>query len=631
MSEPAEEPSEPVAAPDSATYPLWSEAWFNKTLCEVLGYPSLRSWQLKLTMAACQGKDAVCIVATGAGKSALIQGPIVAFEAVGQDAVGIVVKPTKGLADDQARAAASKGIKALALHADANRAAAAENPPRNLFSEVANGLWPLVFIGLEMLTSKGFTRLLDLSAHFVNSLLKIVVVDECHISDEWRDFRSAYQDVKRLRDCMPSKVAWLAISATVPPSEFSAITEGLGFEQDKFELVREPVDRPDIKYVPRFIKNPMSGNQMLNFAWLVPSSLVSVNEAPITIIFVNHIHLAIRLQAYLTSLLPSNITGNARKYFIRAYHSLHSQEYRKSSLDALRAGTETRMLLCTDTGAFGINILEVEQVVIAQLSKTFKTQTQRAGRIRGKGTAFIYFAEWMATSQQTKTAIAARSRVEQVMIDFANTSLNCCPRAVACEHWGEHFEQPQNCCVIHDPDEQEHKLEVDRRVWEAKLQAKRARKNAGLGGPRATKQSYRPLDKDIMQPAIMTLLKEWRLSTWLKIPNHHPNDPPELFLSNHLLDHLCDRMHVCITFDHFHQVMSRWGYLERCGKDLYVLVELSLRSANQMHSKLEEIAEAQKAALEAATVEARLLSDSINSTGVTSMLGPSQTDASSST
>ncbi|KAG9096964.1 hypothetical protein FS749_007369 [Ceratobasidium sp. UAMH 11750] len=52
-------------------------------------------------MAACQGKDAVCIMATGAGKSALIQGPIVVFKAAGQDAVGIVVEPTKGLADDQ--------------------------------------------------------------------------------------------------------------------------------------------------------------------------------------------------------------------------------------------------------------------------------------------------------------------------------------------------------------------------------------------------------------------------------------------------------------------------------------------------------------------------------------------------
>lgn len=54
-------------------------------------------------MALCDGKDAICIVATGAGKSALIQGPILAYEALGDKAIGIAVVPTKGLADDQVR------------------------------------------------------------------------------------------------------------------------------------------------------------------------------------------------------------------------------------------------------------------------------------------------------------------------------------------------------------------------------------------------------------------------------------------------------------------------------------------------------------------------------------------------
>ncbi|KAG8780868.1 hypothetical protein FRC12_022501 [Ceratobasidium sp. 428] len=385
------EPLEPGPVPETTDLPVWSEAWYNKILCEKLRYQSLRPWQLSMTKAACEGKDVVCIIPTGGGKSALTQGPIAAFQAAGVPAVTIAVVPTKGLADDQARAATEKDLKALALHGDANRAAQAAKPPRNLFTEVMNGEWPLVFVGPEMLTSKKFTKILDPSASdFVTNRLKTVVVDECHLSDEWKDFRSTYLDIKRLRDRMPSKVAWIALSGTVAPSEFVAITSGLGFEEGRFKLVRDRIDRPDIKYVTRFIRHSVSGHEMFNFSWIVPVELTSTSEVDIMVIFVNHINFGIRLRAYLTSLLPTKITGSARTNFIRGFHSLHSEEYRKETIEALREGTETRVLLCTNTGAYGIDISEVRRVVIAQLSQTFKTQAQRAGRLRGEGEVIVY-------------------------------------------------------------------------------------------------------------------------------------------------------------------------------------------------------------------------------------------------
>ncbi|KAG8744084.1 hypothetical protein FRC12_014878 [Ceratobasidium sp. 428] len=186
------------------------------------------------------------------------------------------------------------------------------------------------------------------------------------------------------------------------------------------------------------------------------------------------------------------------------------------------------------------------------------------------------------------------------MIDFANAaSPDRCPRAVACEHWGETFVQPPNCCSVHDPNELEHERQVNIRVREAKEKEKRTRRSAGLRGPNVTKQSHRPLDKIVMRPAVQKLLKEWRLRTWQKVPNRPPNDLPELFLSNKLLDHLCDRMHVCISFGLFQQVMLTWRYLEEHGQELYKVVERSLRSVVRMHAQLDAIEEAKKAADEA--------------------------------
>lgn len=144
---------------------------------------------------------------------------------------------------------------------------------------------------------------------------------------------------------------------------------------------------------------------------------------------------------------------------------MNTAKYRQQSLAALRTGDETRILLCTDTGAFGIDISAVEQVVIAQTSKTFKTQTQRIGRIRGTGTAFVYFPAWMDLTKKSKEAVSNRRGVEQVLVDFANPSQDQCPRRTACSHWGEDFVQPPNCVSRY------------------------------TGGPHANKGSQRPLDK----------------------------------------------------------------------------------------------------------------------------------------
>ncbi|KAG8770068.1 hypothetical protein FRC12_004540 [Ceratobasidium sp. 428] len=100
MADKSNRPSEPGPTPEPADPSVWSDAWYNKVLFKKLGYPSLHSWQLSMTKVACKGKDVVCIVPTGRGKSALAQGPIAAFQAAGVPTVTISVVPTKGLADN---------------------------------------------------------------------------------------------------------------------------------------------------------------------------------------------------------------------------------------------------------------------------------------------------------------------------------------------------------------------------------------------------------------------------------------------------------------------------------------------------------------------------------------------------
>jgi superfamily II DNA helicase RecQ len=84
-----------------ATHQVRSPEWYSSVLRQALGYKSLKNWQLSRTMDLCSGKDVFLVVGTGEGKSFLIQAPVIADHAAGRHSMGLVLVPTKALADDQ--------------------------------------------------------------------------------------------------------------------------------------------------------------------------------------------------------------------------------------------------------------------------------------------------------------------------------------------------------------------------------------------------------------------------------------------------------------------------------------------------------------------------------------------------
>ncbi|KAG8719510.1 hypothetical protein FRC11_003355 [Ceratobasidium sp. 423] len=262
---------------------------------------------------------------------------------------------------------------------------------------------------------------------------------------------------------------------------------------------------------------------------------------------------------------------------------MSSADFRAKSIDALKAGTETRIIICTDTGAFGINIREVERVIIAQHSKTFKTQTQRIGCIREGGTAIIYYQGWMSKAKNSKEAIRLRGEAENVMVEFANASQDFCPRQVACRHWGEPFIQPEICCSLHNPgaDDEKHKSELALCVHDAKKVASQNRKM--LPGP----HKFPPVNKSIVLPAIISLLKEWRLQTWQSIPTRHSHDPAELLLSDELVKHLATRVRACTSIKIFRSIMEHWDHLGSWGDKLYEVIVVIRQTAEEFMAELE--------------------------------------------
>ncbi|KEP49080.1 DEAD/DEAH-box helicase [Rhizoctonia solani 123E] len=566
------------------SHAIRSQGWYEETLCQEMHYSELKDWQKEGVMALCGGKDVFLVIGTGQGKSFLIQAPIIADRKSGNPSIGIVLVPTKALADDQARAAKDKGINALALHEDSRRAAQKETTPRDLFKETAAGHWELIFLSPEMLTTKPFNKLINDSA-FIKRL-RYFTIDECHLTCEWRHFRAAYGHIVRLRNRFPAdSVIWLALSATVSKRTLPLLVKELGFSSDRRRcLIKQlPVDRPKITYSSRLIKHATSRNKFLDFAFLAspkPQGPRTAKAFPITIIFAARIEYGNHLMSYLTNLLPDFLRGKARTELILPYNSIMSAAHRLKAAQALRDGSTTRMLMCSASGAFGLDIAEVERVVVIVNGpdETYETLCQKHGRIRGTGVAITYLPVGLNRSKNRKTDQHLRERAPPVMVEYANATSENCPRQINCRYWGEAFVLPLGvaCCNLHDPDiDQEDQRITDEYV---KLERSTATTTRGIRGD----GTHHPLAPKTLQPAVYKLLKHWRDSVWFSYPYKTANCPSTMLVTDHLLRSLCKWIHACTTYQTFRRVMADWERMEEFGPRLYAFCQKVLPVADTL-------------------------------------------------
>jgi ATP-dependent DNA helicase RecQ len=168
------------------------------------GWPSLRPGQFKPMRAVLRRKDALVVLPTGAGKSAIYQVPAVLLPGP-----TVVISPLLALQQDQ--------IAALNEHADekvrAVRVSSAETPhqQREAIREIREGRAEFLFITPEQLSDPD--RLAEVRA------LKpgLVAVDEAHCISAWgHDFRPDYLALGHLIKGI-GRPPVLALTATASP------------------------------------------------------------------------------------------------------------------------------------------------------------------------------------------------------------------------------------------------------------------------------------------------------------------------------------------------------------------------------------------------------------------------------
>ncbi|KAG8704942.1 hypothetical protein FRC09_003239 [Ceratobasidium sp. 395] len=501
-----------------------------------------------------------------------MQGAILADRARGIDSMALILVPTNSLGEDQARAVNKiDGLSALALHRTSLSHANNKRPRRDLYEEIEKGKYTHVFLGPEMITTTAFGQLINKKGFRARH--RYFAVDEAHMLTEWRHFREDFAKILQLRNRFAPGVAWLSLSATVEPQhERQALFESFGFQEGKTEFIPLPVDRSSITYCPRFLQYSAADSQteFFDFCFIIPRRIKSIHEIKTTLVFTTLIKTGVAIAEYLTSILPDTIPDEQRQGVVRCVHGQMSSDENTHAIEALRRGDLTRVLVCTDTGAVGIDVHGIQRVIIlVDKSTTYRMLCQKAGRLRGAGVVIVLAPRWMDLNRTSQGDASLRAEVEQVMLDFLNAVKEKCPRVINGAYWGDQVAPSPlpglPCCNRHNPEIDKDDL---KEVKERAALAVAGKKRQFL----RTDYSHTVPDNVVMRPIARKLIRNWRELQLPGCVGYDPHLPFSAIIPDHLVDLLTEKMHICSTRDRFAAVMASWNRLDELGDSLFNLV-----------------------------------------------------------
>ncbi|HMB95907.1 MAG TPA: DEAD/DEAH box helicase, partial [Tepidisphaeraceae bacterium] len=153
-------------------------------LQELFGLDDFRLAQRGVIEDVLAGRDVLCVMPTGAGKSLCYQLP-----AAVQGGLTIVVSPLISLMEDQVQQLRDEGINCALLNSSLTAAM-----QREAMIQIENGFEGLLYVAPERFFAPNFQPLL------AKLKVNLLAIDEAHCISQWgHDFRPEYQRLGEVR------------------------------------------------------------------------------------------------------------------------------------------------------------------------------------------------------------------------------------------------------------------------------------------------------------------------------------------------------------------------------------------------------------------------------------------------
>jgi ATP-dependent DNA helicase RecQ len=205
-----------------------------EALKKYFGHTSFRGQQEKAVTAILDGRDTLCVMPTGAGKSICFQLPAVLF-----DGITIVISPLISLMKDQINSLSQNGVPCAYINSSLSL-----SEMKTVFSNAKRGAYKLIYVAPERLDSEWFLSF--------SKILKIsmITVDEAHCVSQWgQDFRTSYTKIADFVGGVEPRPAVSAFTATATPKVRADIVQMLKLKDP--EIIVSGFDRKNLNFEVR--------------------------------------------------------------------------------------------------------------------------------------------------------------------------------------------------------------------------------------------------------------------------------------------------------------------------------------------------------------------------------------------
>lgn len=311
---------------------------------EAFGLTEFRTGQREVITALLGGRDCLCIMPTGGGKSLCYQLP-----ALMRPGVTLVVSPLIALMKDQVDSLRSKGIRADFINSSLDPAAQFERLDR-----LAAGEYDLFYVAPERFRSRSFQERLR------QRPIDLLAVDEAHCISEWgHDFRHDYARLGEYRERLGNPRT-IALTATATKDVRADIVQQL--------RLRDPATfvagfaRPNLRLEVRPMTCEADKDRFLvSFLRQTPGSGI--------------IYAATRKACDTLAAFLRNVAGRPTA----VYHGGLDPDIRRKTQEAFMHG-DVDLVISTNAFGMGIDKSDVRFVIHYHYPGSVEAYYQEAGR-----------------------------------------------------------------------------------------------------------------------------------------------------------------------------------------------------------------------------------------------------------